>query len=695
MNYFHLGAELRPFLHRGCQAGLPLKVRVKHLKILKYGKVNILLLVVVLLPVWNSFAFGDEPCTQPPARTDLYTNVGLLGLSITNLGYIGNSFSVRTPSGEYPLSSNTEHVYSGGIWVGGVMADGQVRVSTGSQDANGVGQGNETREFDLIGICEDEGVKIISNGQNYDHFSIDALATQDIECNYNDYANPEGGGHVPLGIKVNQRTLAWSNRFADDFVILHYNIINISPWELRDLYLGLWVDTTVGNTEQNNPYDSSSGNPWNYYDDYNGAWGAAGFVDPANTPSNDPGIWMAYEHDDDGDEGMATSWVGYRLLGVSEDPNLDPGQSPVSYNAWGFRHVPLEDDYYADPDNPDFQLPGKYQLMSNREFDVGETQEANYSIPSNWVSLLSTGPFPSLAPNDTISITFAIVAGADSLGLLANSQVAQLAYDDGFAVPSGPPSPRLEFGFRENSVILHWAPGDSLDEGGSELPNDNPARSPEHHISTTTGQEDFQGYRIYRYQSIAISGDPYDLVEMVAQFDIKDGRGYDTGLPSLNENGHREFTDTNLLNGFPYWYSVVSFSAPNELEMLPEFESGFFENADLVFPGPGPSSDGGGHGVGVYPNPYRTGSLFESHLGDYEIGRKIWFTRLPGRCTIQVFTLAGEVVKTIDHNDTALGMVKWDTLTDYGRAIATGLYIYAVTDLDTGEVQRGKLVIIK
>ncbi len=662
----------------------------------KHGKVAIPLMVVMLVSNWNCVVLADEdPCPQAPARTDIYTNVGLLGLAITNLGYFGNSFSMRTPSGEYPLNSNTEHVYSGGVWVGAVMADGQVRVSTGSQDANGVGQGNEIREFDLVGICDDEAVRIISNSQNFNNYSLEAKATQDIECNFNDYANPEGGGHVPLGIKVNLRTLAWSTRYADDFVILNYNIINISPWELRDLYLGLWVDTTVGNTEQTNPYDGSSAVPWNYYDDYNGAWGAEGFVAPSNTVDGDPGIWMAYEHDDDGDEGMATSWIGYRLLGTSESPNPEPNQSPVSYNAWGFRHVPVEDDWYEDPANPGFEIPGKYQIMSNRHFDVGETQEGDFSIPSNWVSLLSTGPFSSLGAGDTLSITFAMVAGPDSLGLLANSKVAQVAYNDGFSIPSGPPSPRLEFGFRENSVILSWAPGDSLNEEGSELSNDDPLRSPEQHISTITGQEDFQGYRIFRHQGETIPIDPYGMSEMVAQFDIVDGRGFDTGLPALNEDGMREFVDTGLLNGFPYYYSVLSFSAPNELESLPEFQSGFFENSRLVYPGPAASGAGSGSGVGVFPNPYRTASQFERHVGDWETHRKIWFTGLPALCKIQVFTLAGEVVRTLHHEDPALGMEAWDTLTDSGRATASGLYIYAVTDLATGEVQRGKLVIIK
>ncbi len=37
----------------------------------------------------------------------------------------------------------------------------------------------------------------------------------------------------------------------------------------------------------------------------------------------------------------------------------------------------------------------------------------------------------------------------------------------------------------------------------------------------------------------------------------------------------------------------------------------------------------------------------------------------------------------------------WDILSEYDRAIASGLYIYVVENLDSGEVQRGKLVIIK
>ena len=153
--------------------------------------------------------------------------------------------------------------------------------------------------------------------------------------------------------------------------------------------------------------------------------------------------------------------------------------------------------------------------------------------------------------------------------------------------------------------------------------------------------------------------------------------------------------DDGLLDGFPYWYAVTAFSAPDVEDGLPEFESGFNENSDLVYPGP--AAGGGGSGVSVYPNPYRAASMFDSrtNAGVDEVGRKLWFTGLPARCRIQVFTLAGDLIKTLEHDNPNSGQEDWDLISEPVRAIATGLYVYVVTDHDTGEVQRGKLVIIK
>lgn len=646
---------------------------------------------------------SSATCALAEPRTNLLTDVGLLGITLTNLGYFGNAFSNRNqPSGEYPLYSNVEHIYRGGIWVGARASDGSVHVSTGAQDANGLQEGDDIREFEDFYDSDNPGnpenfVRIWSNSQNADNYNAAALATQHFELFFDDYTQVESGNHTPLGVKARLRALAWGNPFADDFVIMDYSLVNVSAGELRDVYLGMWIDTSVGNTDFKTPYDSQATNRWDFWDDYNGAWGPDGLVNPEFTVPGDPNVWMAYEHDADGDEGLATSWIGYRLLGTNREPTPANGAPPVSYNMWRFRGVPERDDEYENPDEPGVMLPGKYQIMSNGNFDVGETQENNFAAQSNWVSMMSTGPFATWAPGDTLTITFAIVAAPDSLGLLSNSRVAQVAYDDGFTIPSGPPSPRLEFATENNSVIISWAAGDSLDTQGEPLPTDSPLRSPEHHISLITGREDFQGYRVYRFQGNSLTGNPFETSTLVAQFDRIDGTGFDTGLPPKGEDGRRRFTDTGLLDGFPYWYAVTTFSAPDIEDGLPEFESGFNENSDLVFPGPGAAGAGATSGVGVYPNPYRAASLFDSRGtgGTAETGRKLWFTGLPSRSRIQVFTLAGDLVKTLDHDDPNSGQEAWDLISEPVRAIATGLYIYAVTDLDTGDVQRGKLVIIK
>jgi len=648
------------------------------------------------------------PASHARTYTEIQTDKGNIALNLTNLGYFGTAFSTpHLSSCEFPQDSNAEHIYRGGLWVGAKTPDGELRVSTGAQDANGLSEGDDIREFihDIAFIDVDSSGATVeldlvhwSNRQNDDNFDRRALANQHYEMAFNDYYSNEAGNHTPLGIKVNMRALAWGDVHAADFVILDYRIINISGNELQDVYVGLWVDTTVGSTDLRNPYDPSATVRWNFLDDFNGAFGGRGFVNDLYTVADDPNIWMAYERDDDGDEGLATSWIGYRLLGVDRETEQEPGLPPVSYNAWAFRGVPEFDSWYKESDLPDAPLlPGKYQIMSNGAFTVGETQEEDYSRAYNWLSLLSTGPFRTFAPGDTLQVTYAIVAGLDSLDLLDNSKVAQLAYDDDFNIPAGPPSPKLDRAFRDNSVTLAWEPGQREDENGDILEPDSPLRQPEHHISVLTGSADFQGYRIWRYQAEDFSGAGLkkEASQLVSEFDIIDGIGFDTGLPPLNEDGLREITDGNLLAGFPYQYSVTSFSHPVPDKDPPYFESGWDENGFKVYPGPAPASAANPQKVGVFPNPYRAGSLFDQRLGTIEKGRKIWFTGLPTRCTIKIFTLVGELVQTIQHDNPIQGQESWDLLSSYNRVIASGLYIYVVEDLETGEIQRGKLVIIK
>ena len=69
------------------------------------------------------------------------------------------------------------------------------------------------------------------------------------------------------------------------------------------------------------------------------------------------------------------------------------------------------------------------------------------------------------------------------------------------------------------------------------------------------------------------------------------------------------------------------------------------------------------------------------------------FIHLPPRCTIRVFTLAGDIVATLEHDDPVRGELSWNLLSESNRAIASGVYVFTV-ESDFGK-QIGKFVVIR
>jgi hypothetical protein len=78
------------------------------------------------LLLYGGLCFADDDVSK-------FTNAGSIGLTITNFGTIGHGFTLwpGQPSCEYPKGSGIEHLFDGGIWVGGIK-NGVQRVSTGS-----------------------------------------------------------------------------------------------------------------------------------------------------------------------------------------------------------------------------------------------------------------------------------------------------------------------------------------------------------------------------------------------------------------------------------------------------------------------------------------------------------------------------------------------------------------------------------
>lgn len=83
--------------------------------------------------------------------------------------------------------------------------------------------------------------------------------------------------------------------------------------------------------------------------------------------------------------------------------------------------------------------------------------------------------------------------------------------------------------------------------------------------------------------------------------------------------------------------------------------------------------------IKVVPNPYIVGSLYEREFGELrrEPIRQIKFINLPSECDIYIFSVAGDLIKSIDHKS-GTGTATWDLRAAGGREIASGVYIYVV-----------------
>lgn len=98
----------------------------------------------------------------------------------------------------------------------------------------------------------------------------------------------------------------------------------------------------------------------------------------------------------------------------------------------------------------------------------------------------------------------------------------------------------------------------------------------------------------------------------------------------------------------------------------------------------------------VVPNPYVASASFEperfavSGRGD----RRIEFRGLPQSCTIRIYTVRGELVRTLVHDGSREGYVAWDLRSKDNLEVAPGLYLFHV-EATSVDPYIGKFAIIK
>ena len=647
-----------------------------------------------------------------------FTSIGNIAITVTNFGVIGHGFRLwpQQPSMQYPRGSGIEHLFVGGLWVG-VGSDGAgggTKVTTGAVDVSSIRTGvSEGFEFTT---GTDSRVVERSSLPDNPFYDPQATSHQDFLADFTDVntTNPNQNNepipnHDPIGINVHMESYAFNFSFADNFVIFNYTIKNTNRYSIDSVYVGLWADLVVRNTNVTPP---TTGSPFYSH-------GGLGYIDS---------LHLAYAYDYDGDGGLADNYAAMKFLGST------PFKTQTYYNSWQFRNS--TDPTYFSPSSD----PERYAKMSVGLLPV---QVTTMPKPSNFMTLISVGPYSHIAAGDSINVVFALMAAkkktaapttddspAQKVNLLLASDWSQRTYngedrngngvqDPGehwsngtqpkrYFLPSPPDPPHVKVIPKDKSVEIYW---DKVSEAS---------------VDPISNQKDFEGYRVYGTPvgfDLTVSQNILTNLILLGDYDKSDDKiGYNTGFGHIKLTQPVQFTpDTThyfykftvplVLNGWQYGFAVTAYDSGDATTNLQSLESSKLQTLHRVVPGtlPAQSSD---QKVGVYPNPYYARAYWD---GGAERSRKLYFNNLPSRAEIRIYTLVGDLIDQIDHDagtynasdirwfqtysdgsqQLSGGEHAWDLITKKDQAIATGLYLFTVKNKDTGEIQRGKFLVVK
>ncbi|MCK4234911.1 hypothetical protein KAX75_10815 [candidate division WOR-3 bacterium] len=370
--------------------------------------------------------------------------------------------------------------------------------------------------------------------------------------------------------------------------------------------------------------------------------------------------------------------------------------------------------------------------------------------------LLSFGPY-EINPFDTLTLIISYIAGEnfveqygmyDFTDISLNASWAYRIYDNpGFDTPL--PGDTVGDGYKGEFVLYdttgNWQDGDTVWLTGDGIPDFvGPPPPPIPNIQVTPGDQKvtilwdklsesyknifvatlsgipagldtnyFEGYRVYRSET-GVPGE-WTLLKEFDRIDYTDSTelepiAWNRGIPPdtiIGDDTFYKYVDRNVLNYTPHYYGISAFDKGwpfNEGTILPVLESAVLGNKILAYPSPISSEED--DEVIVIPNPYRISQTQKYRdlkwedwegYGWNEHMRRLCFANLPERCTIRIYSLGGDLVRTIEHNyaQSNRSYEDWNLITRDVQGIVSGIYLFSVENHISGKIQVGKFVVIK
>ena len=464
----------------------------------------------------NSKDFEDKDPLQKISRIEDRAggthNASNIGLFFENRGKLYPRRITQGPSGEFPINSGKNYIYRVNQFVGipGNVIQGRFTTNEEWEAAFGYNNRNVAR----IAFSDDPDSWPPQLGwpvKDADGNDI-VLSDQDSYCVFNDSNNTVR----ILGIQIAQTGYAYGSNFAKNILFFKYEITNTSQNTYDGVYFHLHNDIDVG--------DISGGLP---------EWGddKMNFIKSQN---------LIYFYDD----GVSDEWPGGKtgFFGVMilKTPEVNGAQLGIT----DMHYMLYDDDNISDQDSIQYGYmssdPNLYNSpVGDKYFHLGNNTNLHFddpaTIPASGIDIqghISSGPYV-LSPSDTLVFYTAFVAGETYEEMIVAANTAQFAMDNNYNLAKPPTRPNLFSSAGDFKANLYW--DDVAEQSFDQLAG-----------------YDFEGYRLYKSKDKGITW------QKIADFDLINSAGNNTGL-------QYSFTDTNVVNGIEYWYSITAYDKGSEL----------------------------------------------------------------------------------------------------------------------------------
>jgi hypothetical protein len=674
----------------------------------------------------SAVKYGGSGTTT--GRADGYMDAGRLWLQVWTV--------MSVTDGEWPGGSGDGYVSTGNYWFGIKVGDTAYVIQSWQLTE---------LEWHPLPPCDVRGV-LMSDDPDwallpYEEAGIPRDPVSDLDC-FTWCDDSSAGEAGPLGLTTYMRGLQWGVPGHDDWVVLEYKLWNNTGQPIYDYFLA-------------NPYDNDCGGGLDYIDDLV-LFEGNDLTDEWTNPTEPGQPWtdktpdgipdendavnfdadgastfgyprlMAVTYDSGGEERDFPGYVGLRIMFAEFDPG---DESTYDYRVTSQHSWDISNDPETDEE--------KFAYMS----DVGTYEEK--TTPYDWRVCPAMGPL-SLEKDGTQLWWCAVVMGEDLNDLRTNADQVYADFmgpdgeagtDDDWYVSGPPHSPRLVGIKGDGRVTLRWNP---VYEVGKNLEDEEDGRS---------GIVDFDGYVVWRsdigydvgWEPIlwvdkksthgsayypwgwrVTAGDETKSERVPDGYDPNDPDGHPPTEPDLTAvpsertiayesvtgsstpvrravGGFYEYVDDDVVNGMRYYYAVVAYDFGDEDPFLGYIKSepsagGCNANAFDIVPAM-PAADNLAE-VKVVPNPYRGAADWDEWTPTgIRLGR-VYFTNLPAECTIRIYTIAGDLVRTIRRNDEEFGAEPWDLTGESGVQVASGIYVYHVEVPDGDETKIGKFAVL-